>query len=78
MVEKSFKVSPFLVFWVGILTGALITGMIFLYQLYTGDMQANLFKAATRLNTSITTIAPSTITVVSPVSTKSIIDPTPW
>lgn len=82
MAEKSLKVSPLLIFWVGVLTGALITGMVFLYQLYTGDMQANLFKSAIRSKTSITTtVSPtvtSAVTTTSPVSTKAIIDPTPW
>jgi len=48
MAGKSQKVAPFLLFWVGVLTGAFIVTMVFLFRLYDPQVEegeASLFRS---------------------------------
>lgn len=44
MKSVYFKSNPLMLFWVGVLTGALLVGLVFLYKIYTPEMGANLFR----------------------------------
>jgi len=69
MKKKLPCAHPMLLFWVGVLTGAILVGLTFLYRLYAVDTQAALLRATTMtptLSTSLTT------------SNVKIDGPTPW
>lgn len=58
MKTKTFRTHPVLLFWIGVLTGAILVGLTFLYRLYAIDTEAALLRATTltpTLSTSLTT-----------------------
>ena len=73
------KVNPFILFWLGLLTGAIIVGLIFAYQMQSTQLQTTVIDGRTSLTqpttvtrtTSLTvpqtlTTAPTTSTVAAP------------
>jgi len=75
MAEKT-QDNKFLLFWIGVLTGALLVGIIFLYRLYGAETGgANLFRSIQYSAPKITT---QTMRIVSPTTTVSSGDPQPW
>ncbi|MBU1992333.1 MAG: hypothetical protein ABH856_02790 [Patescibacteria group bacterium] len=84
MTAKSLQAHPFLLFWIGILTGALIVGILFLYRLYAPETGgASLFRGyypTSGYTQNLGTSAKGIIdpTPWQPTAGRSIIDPTPW
>jgi hypothetical protein len=44
MSTAKIQAHPFTLFWLGVLTGALVTGLLFLYRLYAVDMEASVLR----------------------------------
>ncbi|MBT3865375.1 hypothetical protein HOE67_01640 [Candidatus Peregrinibacteria bacterium] len=44
MAEKKAQNHKFMLFWLGLLTGVLVTSLLFLYKAYTPDMSADVFR----------------------------------
>jgi len=65
MVKKDSakKEVRFMLFWLGLLTGVLVTSLFFLYKAYTPDMSANVFRLYTRptYSTSLSTQATNVV-----------------
>lgn len=70
MPTKALKNSPFLLFWVGVLTGAVLVALVFLYRIYSTDMQASLFRSTTL------TTRPTVTTTATQLNTSSLLNPT--
>lgn len=45
MCLESLKKNPYYLFWLGVLIGALVTGLLFAYKVYWIDSETALFKA---------------------------------
>lgn len=72
------KVHPFLLFWIGILTGAIIVGLIFLYRLYGGTGETNILRATPRFTPVTTTTLQNSVNTVTPQDLVKAGDPEPW
>lgn len=54
MQKSIFSVHPFIIFWLGLLTGALIVGFVFLYQaLNSADYSNALLKYSRSTKTDL-------------------------
>ena len=75
MAKPTLKTNPFMLFWLGILTGALIVGLVFLYKLYSpadvGDTSVLRYSVPNLRTTS----AVQTINPINPVGFD---DPGNW
>lgn len=40
-MQKLSVLNPFVIFWLGVLTGALLVGLLFLYKVTGGDLQTS-------------------------------------
>jgi|GEM_PF-2445000 len=79
MTEKCNSENRFLLFWLGVLTGALLVGIIFLYRLYIADMGgANLFRSVRYMIPKVTNTQVMTTKSTGAVSPVSAGDPQPW
>lgn len=69
--------NKFLLFWIGVLTGALLVGIIFLYRLYIAEVgETNLFRMFfSKYRTPQVTTQTIKATSTAP---TSIGDPQPW
>lgn len=88
--SEILKTHPMIIFWIGLLTGALVVGLIFLYRFMNpGQFESSLFRSYTVPQTTIsptriisptTTISPtqtiSPTTTISPIELNSFPTPT--
>lgn len=69
---------PMLMFWMGVLTGAVLVALTFLYRLYGLDTQTAVYRYTAPLTTTTTSWTQNVAKMVSPTSTVSILDPKGW
>ena len=78
---------PMLMFWLGLLTGAIIVGLTFLYRLYAVEVEASVLRVKTTkpaIQTMTTTKAATTsakstgISSIQSVPSVNAGDPDPW
>jgi len=82
--EKCPANDKFLLFWIGVLTGALLVGIIFLYSLYSEATGTNIFRVLKYNSPQVTnqiikaTTAPVSAGDPQPWAPVSAGDPQPW
>lgn len=75
---RALQVHPMIIFWLGLLTGALIVGFIFFYRAVNPANYESAILRYNNLNTRSTTqIAPTTTSLTAPTTTTLEAYPTP-
>jgi hypothetical protein len=82
MKVRMVSFPPFILFWIGVLTGAVLIGLLFLYKLYSPELGGtNVFRTlttpvqqSTQLNTTNLGNTSKTL-ITNPIGAQ---DPDPW
>lgn len=77
MKTKRTTLPPFLLFWIGVLTGAVIVALVFLYKMYSPEIQANVLRA-TKITSPITTTTTNLLNSTNLLTPVAYPDPKPW
>ncbi|MEK7172120.1 MAG: hypothetical protein AAB739_04380 [Patescibacteria group bacterium] len=72
-IQKISALNPFVIFWLGVLTGALLVGLLFLYKVTGGDLQTSVLKTPAKQQYKSATVQTKT-----PIGLKNAGDPNPW
>lgn len=75
MCLESLKKNPYYLFWLGVLVGALVVGILFAYKIYWVDAETALFKVGPTYKTQQQKKSAPQKKQVSPKSYKSSSDP---
>ncbi|MEK7544693.1 MAG: hypothetical protein AAB551_01030 [Patescibacteria group bacterium] len=74
---KFSKLNPFILFWLGILTGAVVVGLIFAYRMQSLELQTSVMNRAITAPTSTTRIQNKTVAPLTTETTSLKSSPTP-
>lgn len=79
-MQKISAFNPFIIFWLGVLTGALLIGLLFLYKVTGGDLQTSVLRTTTQpINKTSTSSTYSAPLYTQPLSgSVNAGDPSPW
>ena len=72
-MQKISALNPFIIFWLGVLTGALLVGLLFLYKVTGGDLQTSVLKTPAKQQ-----YKSATVKTKAPTGLKNTGDPNPW
>ncbi|MEK7172121.1 MAG: hypothetical protein AAB739_04385 [Patescibacteria group bacterium] len=81
MCLESLKKNPYYLFWLGVLIGALVTGLLFSYKIYWTQSETSIFKSGSTYKIQQQKQKESIVKPKkqsAPKGTKNAGDPNPW